>query len=163
MLQLRVPTEEDAKFWCRMFDDPEVMEFHGGNSWADLSYYLRLGSRQRKYAAELGFCLWSVLTPDGDVAGFAGAQPWQHDWGPAGQVTIGWRLGRDFWGRGYATEAAQMGLRKVREAGVKSVVAVINVKNERSIAVARRLGMERLETLIRPDVNQPAYHFRLVL
>lgn len=26
-------------------------------------------------------------------------------------VEIGWRLGREFWGRGYATEAARMALR----------------------------------------------------
>ena len=29
-VQLRVPTDEDAVAWHRIFDDPDVMEFHGG-------------------------------------------------------------------------------------------------------------------------------------
>ena len=31
-VRLRVPTDEDALFWHRIFDDPEVMEFFGGRS-----------------------------------------------------------------------------------------------------------------------------------
>ncbi len=30
--QLRVPIPEDAAVWHRLFDGPDVMEFHGGAS-----------------------------------------------------------------------------------------------------------------------------------
>jgi RimJ/RimL family protein N-acetyltransferase len=139
-LELRVPTDEDAYAWHRVFADREVMEFHGGP--AEFSVYEELTARQRRHAAERGFCLWTIVDEQGDVAGFTGAQPWPHQsFGPYGEIEIGWRLGRAYWGLGYATTAARATLERVRAAGVERVVAMVNANNERSIAVTRRLGM----------------------
>ncbi|MFF9351035.1 GNAT family N-acetyltransferase [Streptomyces sp. NPDC014734] len=159
---LRVPTDEDAFSWHRVFDDPEVMKFFGGRS-AELSAYEELTARQRRHDAELGFCLWTVLGGDGEVVGFAGAQPWPHtSFGPVGEIEIGWRLGRAAWGRGYATAAARLTLERLRAAGVAEVVAAIDARNERSIAVARRLGMERAEEMTTP-AGREGHCFRLAL
>ncbi|MCA1217891.1 GNAT family N-acetyltransferase [Streptomyces sp. 8L] len=139
-MELRVPTDEDAYAWHRVFADPEVMEFHGGP--AEFSVYEELTARQRRHAAERGFCLWTIVDEHGEVAGFTGAQPWPHEaFGPFGEIEVGWRLGRAYWGRGYATAAARLTLERVRAAGVERVVAMVNARNERSIAVTRRLGM----------------------
>ncbi|MGW7364253.1 GNAT family N-acetyltransferase [Streptomyces sp. NPDC054841] len=163
VVQLRVPTEEDAFAWHHVFDDPDVMEFHGGRS-AELSVYEELTARQRRHDAERGFCLWTMLDEAGEVIGFTGAQPWPHEtFGPVGEIEIGWRLGRAYWGRGYATAAARVTLERVRAAGVPSVVAMVDARNERSIAVTQRLGMERTETFGIPDSDRRAYCFRLVL
>ncbi|MFD7067611.1 GNAT family N-acetyltransferase [Streptomyces sp. NPDC059913] len=161
-LQLRVPTDEDALAWHRAFDDPEVMKFFGGVP-EEISLYEELTARQRRFDAELGYCLWTVLGEDGEVAGFAGAQPWPRDFGPVGEIEIGWRLARSAWGRGYATAAARLTLERLRAAGVERVVAVIDVANERSIAVARRLGMERAETFPTARPGQEAVCYRLTL
>ncbi|MDG4860440.1 GNAT family N-acetyltransferase [Streptomyces sp. T-3] len=144
VIRLRVPTEEDAYAWHEVFNDPEVMEFHGGRA-AELSVYEELTARQRKHDAELGFCFWTVLDEDDRVLGFTGAQPWPHETGPVGQIEIGWRLARAAWGRGIATTAARLTLERVRAAGVPEVVAMVNARNERSIAVIRRLGMDLAE------------------
>ncbi|MFB7852013.1 GNAT family N-acetyltransferase [Streptomyces sp. NPDC056053] len=145
-LRLRVPIDEDTLSWYRAFDDPEVMEFFGGVP-EELSLYEEWTARQRKLDAELGYCLWTVLDEDGEVIGFTGAQPWPRtEYGPVGEVEIGWRLARPAWGRGYATTAARITLERLRAAGVERVVATIDAGNERSIAVARRLGMERAES-----------------
>ncbi|MFF8907219.1 GNAT family N-acetyltransferase [Streptomyces olivaceoviridis] len=159
-VRLRVPTHEDAAAWHRVFADPEVMEFHGGRP-AELSVYEELTARQRRHDAEHGFCLWTLLDDSGEVIGFTGAQPWRPDWGPVGEIEIGWRLGRAHWGKGYATAAAREALRRVREAGVPGVVAMVRQGNERSIAVTRRLGMERAETYPHPTPDEPALCFRL--
>ncbi|MFJ7152075.1 GNAT family N-acetyltransferase [Streptomyces sp. NPDC100445] len=159
-VRLRVPTHEDALAWHRVFADPEVMEFYGGRP-AALSVYEELTARQRRHDAELGFCLWTLLDPAGEVIGFTGAQPWRPDWGPVGETEIGWRLGRAHWGRGYATAAARETLRRVRAAGVPGVVAVVRPGNERSLAVTRRLGMRAAETYTHPVRNEPALCFRL--
>ncbi|MGW2457482.1 GNAT family N-acetyltransferase [Streptomyces sp. NPDC001761] len=159
-VRLRVPTHEDAVAWHRVFAHPEVMEFHGGRP-AELSVYEELTARQRRHDAEHGFCLWTLLDESGEVIGFTGAQPWRPDWGPVGEIEIGWRLGRAHWGRGYATAAARETLRRVREAGVPEVVAMVRQGNERSIAVTRRLGMERAETYTHPTLDEPALCFRL--
>ena len=104
-VRLRVPTHEDAFVWHRIFDDPDVMEFHGGRS-AELSVYEELTARQRRHDAELGFCLWTMTDEAGRVIGFTGGQPWPREWGPRGEIEIGWRLAREYWGKGYATAAA---------------------------------------------------------
>ncbi|MFI6565373.1 GNAT family N-acetyltransferase [Streptomyces sp. NPDC050534] len=162
VVRLRVPTDEDAVAWHRIFDDPEVMEFHGRTS-AELSVYEELTARQRRHDAERGFCLWTMVDDSGRVVGFTGAQPWPRDWGPAGEIEIGWRLGRGFWGKGYATAAAQMTLERLRAAGVPEVVAMVRPGNERSIAVTKRLGMELRETYRHPQLDEEALCFGLGL
>lgn len=162
VFQLRVPTEEDAYAWHRAFDDVEVMEFHGGRP-AELSVYHEFTARQRRHDAELGFCLWTLLDEAGEVVGFTGAQPWPHQWGPTGEIEIGWRLARHAWGRGYATAAARKTLERVRAAGVARVVAMVHAGNERSIAVTRRLGMRLAEVFSTPDERQKGHCYRLDL
>ncbi|MBC2863977.1 GNAT family N-acetyltransferase [Streptomyces mexicanus] len=162
VVRLRVPTDEDAVAWHRIFDDPEVMEFHGGKS-AELSVYEELTARQRRHDAERGFCFWTMLDEDDRVIGFTGAQPWPGQWGPVGEIEIGWRLGRAHWGRGYATAAARMTLERLRAAGVPSVVAMVDSRNERSIAVTRRLGMRLVETFVTPVGQRKGHCYRLDL
>jgi RimJ/RimL family protein N-acetyltransferase len=162
VVRMRVPTHEDAFAWHRVFDDPEVMEFHGGRP-SELSLYEEFTARQRRHDAERGFCLWTLTDEDGRVLGFTGAQPWEQDWGPTGEIEIGWRLGREHWGKGYATGAARQTLDRLRTAGVREVVAVVDARNERSVAVTRRLGMRLTETFVTPRRGLEAHCYRLGL
>ncbi|MET7382988.1 GNAT family N-acetyltransferase [Streptomyces sp. NPDC005526] len=162
VVRLRVPTDEDAVAWHRIFDDPDVMEFHGGKS-AALSVYEELTARQRRHDAERGFCLWTMLDESGRVIGFTGAQPWPHEWGPKGEIEIGWRLGREHWGKGYVTTAAHMTLERLRTAGVPDVVAMVDARNARSIAVTQRLGMSLGETFLTPVSRRKGHCYRLDL
>ena len=162
VVQLRVPTDEDAVAWHRIFDDPDVMEFHGGRS-AELSVYEELTARQRRHDAERGFCLWTMVDEHGEVVGFTGAQPWERSWGPTGEIEIGWRLGREHWGKGYATAAAHLTLERVRDAGVPGVVAMVDARNARSIAVTRRLGMRLAEVFSTPRSQRQGHCYRLDL
>ncbi|MFG2347122.1 GNAT family N-acetyltransferase [Streptomyces phaeochromogenes] len=162
VVHLRVPTDEDAFAWHQVFGHPDVMEFHGGKP-AELSVYEELTARQRRHDAEYGFCLWTMLDEEGQVMGFTGAQPWQRGWGPKGEIEIGWRLGREHWGKGYVTAAARITLERVRATGVPSVVAMVNSRNERSIAVTRRLGMELAETFTTETSDQLGHCYRLAL
>ncbi|MFE7955351.1 GNAT family N-acetyltransferase [Streptomyces sp. NPDC057413] len=162
VVRLRVPTDEDAVAWHRVFAHPDVMEFHGGRP-AELSVYEELTARQRRHDAERGFCLWSMVDEQDRVIGFTGAQPWPHAWGPAGEIEIGWRLGREYWGKGYVTAAALMTLDRVRAAGVGDVVAMVDAHNTRSIAVTRRLGMRLAETFVTPERKREGHCYRLAL
>ncbi|WP_405842982.1 GNAT family N-acetyltransferase [Streptomyces sp. NBC_01518] len=161
-VRLRVPTDEDAVAWHRAFAHPDVMEFHGGKA-AELSVYEELTARQRRHDAERGFCLWTMLDAEDRVIGFTGAQPWPQDWGPKGEIEIGWRLGREFWGQGYATAAAETTLERVRAAGVPSVVAMVLARNTRSIAVTQRLGMHLAEVFTTPSREETGHCYRLDL
>ena len=57
-------------------------------------------------------------------------------------VEVGWRLAAEWWGRGYATEAAREALRfGFTEAGLTEIVSFTVPANEPSRAVMRRIGM----------------------
>src|SRR6266850_2934402 len=57
---------------------------------------------------------------------------------------IGWRLIREAWGHGYATEAARAALIDVfRRVKLIEVLAYTDAQNIRSQAVMRRLGLSR--------------------
>jgi RimJ/RimL family protein N-acetyltransferase len=93
---------------------------------------------------EHGFGLWA-LTPreeDAECIGFAGlAIP---SFLPAilPAVEVGWRLAPARWGRGLATEAARASIAfGFERLGLRSIVAVVDARNERSLRVTEKLGM----------------------
>jgi RimJ/RimL family protein N-acetyltransferase len=147
---LRVPTAEDALTWCELFDDPDVMRYIGTGARRDRAYYVGLVERQQQLARATELCLFSALV-EGRVIGFAGVQPWSSPWGPVGRLEIGWRLGRQFWGRGHATAAGRAALERARAVGVEHLVALIQQDNSASFGVARRLGMTPEEVLVSPE------------
>jgi len=62
-------------------------------------------------------------------------------------VEIGWRLARAYWGKGYATEGAQVSLNYAfSELGLEQVYSFTSVLNKRSLAVMQRLGMINVDT-----------------
>lgn len=104
-----------------------------------------------------------MLDESGQVIGFTGAQPWERTWGPAGEIEIGWRLGREHWGKGYVTAAARQTLERMRATGVPGVVAMVDARNSRSIAVTQRLGMRLAETFTTPSAQRAGHCYRLDL
>jgi len=59
-------------------------------------------------------------------------------------VEIGWRLAKEFWGHGYASEAAMASLRfGFEKLTLEQIVAFTVPLNERSIGVMKRIGMSR--------------------
>ena len=103
-----------------------------------------------RYSAEMareGWGLWAVGEA-GDAGarfvGMVGLHRVRPEIPCAPAVEIGWRLHPDFWGHGYATEAAEAALRfGFEEAGLTEIVAFTTTRNTRSQAVMTRLGMLR--------------------
>jgi RimJ/RimL family protein N-acetyltransferase len=90
-----------------------------------------------------GWGLWALeQRATGRFLGFTGlARPgFDAHFTPA--VEIGWRLARDAWGRGYATEAARAAAAFAFDAlELDALVSFTTEGNARSRAVMRRLGM----------------------
>jgi RimJ/RimL family protein N-acetyltransferase len=96
--------------------------------------------------ALLGFGQWVVeRKADGAFLGRAGL--WEPiDW-PATEV--GWTLARAHWGHGYATEAARASVAWAwATLDLAELISLIAPGNAASQAVARRLGMTRVDTII---------------
>ena len=160
-VQLRVPTDEDAAAWTALFDDEAVMRFIGDGERRDSADYAGLVQRQQRLAESTGLCLFSVVL-EGEVAGFAGVHPWSYDWGPTGLPEVGWRLGRAFWGRGLATQAARTVVERARAAEVPQLISMIHESNSASFGVARKLGMTTETVLVSPD-GDPVHQLTLTL
>ncbi len=95
----------------------------------------------RRDIDEGGWGLWAVEI-DRALAGFIGlAEPnFPARFLPC--VEIGWRFHRQFWGQGYALEAARIALRFAFERlQLREVVSFTAQLNERSQRLMRRLGM----------------------
>jgi RimJ/RimL family protein N-acetyltransferase len=140
-LMLRQWRGADLEPFAALNSDPEVMRYFPspltrGESDA-------LAERERTMIAERGWGLWAVEVIDrASFIGFVGlARPlFQAHFTPA--IEVGWRLARDDWGRGYATEAARAALAfGFDELGLDEIVSFTSVVNVRSQKVMKRIGM----------------------
>jgi RimJ/RimL family protein N-acetyltransferase len=69
--------------------------------------------------------------------------PWFPEGWPG--LEVGWSLISDYWGRGYATEAAMASIDfAFRELGQEQVISLILPENTASVAVAIRCGERRI-------------------
>ncbi|OSC72419.1 GNAT family N-acetyltransferase [Streptomyces sp. 4F] len=91
-----------------------------------------------------GFGVFAVeLLGSGELAGAVGLSVATEPAEAAGQVVINWRLGRVFWGQGYAAEAAHAALEfALQDRGLERVIAVLRTGDSASAAVTDKLGMQ---------------------
>ncbi len=131
----------DGEAMDRVFADPEVMRYGDGtkdSAW--VRNWLR-GCLEDFYS-KWGFGLWAVVErSSGSVIGFCGLSRFS-DVGGQPETEIGYRLAREFWGRGFATEAE----RAVRDYGfgtlnLSRMISIIDPRNSASINVARKIGL----------------------
>ena len=139
-LRLRRWTDADRPAFAAMNADPAVME-HLPEVLDQAASDALLERVQRPWA-ERGIGLWAVeRRADGRLLGWAGLNPMPPDVPAAGEWEVGWRLAREAWGHGYATEAAREALQVARERGEARVWSMTVPANVRSVAVMRRLGL----------------------
>jgi len=124
-----------------IFTDPDVMRYISGGSPRSDAQICEFIARQQNHFRTRGFCLWKLLLkPQARLIGFCGLQPLQLD--GASEVEIGWRLAKDQWGRGLATEAARVALQHaVEHAHLSCVIAIAMPENRASLRVMEKLGM----------------------
>ncbi len=137
-LVLRPFRDSDLEPWAALNADPDVTQYLGpplGREDSDRTAWAINAS----YEAQ-GFGFLAVeRRSDGVFLGACGLS--KEKWYPD-DLEVGWRLAREYWGHGYATEAAASWLDfAFKEAGLPRVIAVTDTPNVRSIAVMRRLGM----------------------
>ena len=152
-LRLRQWREEDLAPFAALNADPQVMEFFPKvltRAESDA-----VAGRIRDHFARHGFGLWAVEVPGAAAfVGFVGlAVPsFAAHFTPC--VEIGWRLAREHWGHGYATEAATAALAfGFGDRALEEIVAFTVPANISSRRVMGRLGMRRLPS---DDFEHPA-------
>jgi RimJ/RimL family protein N-acetyltransferase len=140
-LLLRPWRDEDLPAFADMNQDPRVMEFFP--AVLDRQQSDSLAMKIRQEMDDQGWGFWAVEMP-GKVSfiGFMGLGKVGDDLPFAPGVEIGWRLSRDFWGKGYASEAAlaalEIGFLQLK---LREIVAFTAEHNLRSRALMSRIGL----------------------
>ena len=145
-LLLRPPVRADFDAWAQVATDAENMRHLGGvksrpEAWRHFAF--TVGSWHLQ-----GFGVFSLIEKaTGAWVGRVGAlQP--EGW-PGTEV--GWTLAREFWGRGYAFEAATAAIDwTFARIGWTDVIHCISADNLPSIALATKLGSRKLGTATLP-------------
>ncbi len=140
-LVLRPILVEDLDAYAAMYADPEVVRFISDGTTASRDETAEWLDRTIRRNELDGWDMRSVVrADDGAVLGRCGIAVREID----GRIEreVGYLLGREHWGKGYATEAASaMRDRALRELGLRRVIALIQHANDASKRVAARLGM----------------------
>jgi RimJ/RimL family protein N-acetyltransferase len=155
-LILRSWMDSDRRPFGEMSEDADVMEYlrplatrDASDAWIDF---------QINHQSSHGFCLWAVESRSSGI--FMGAVGllrvgFVARFTPA--VEVGWRLTRQFWGQGFAVEAAraslQFGFEQIR---LTEVVAHASIRNVRSRHVMAKLGMshDSVEDFDHPRISE---------
>jgi RimJ/RimL family protein N-acetyltransferase len=156
-LILRRWEDRDRAVFHRHCSDPIVMENLGDLLSPEETDALL--DRQNGFYDSHGYCFWALeRKQDRALLGFWGLKPGAQGTPIEGQVEIGWRLGSEYWGRGYAREAAQASLGCAWANGIDAVAAITTPANVRSWGLMERLGMIRAP---QDDFNHPQAIARL--
>lgn len=150
-LLLQRPREEDRADLLVMHQDPEVMATLGGvRSDAECD---ALFDRLVAHWGAHDFGYWLVREPGtGRFMGRGGLRIMVVDGEPA--IEVGYGLMSDFWGRGLATELAQICVRAAFERiGVESLVCFTTTTNQKSRNVMDKAGFRYDKNFVYADLE----------
>jgi len=150
-LILRTWKKEDAQGYFQINQDPKVIEFlRGPLTIEQVNDFI---PAVNSYGDKHGYTLWAAcLKETVELIGFIclNYTDWESHFTPA--VEVGWRLGSQYWGKGFATEGAKASLEYgFKQCGLKEIISFTVPANIRSIRVMEKIGLKR-------DVNGDFAH-----
>jgi len=149
-LILRDWRDADREPFARLNDDPAVMEFMPSRLTRDESD--ASVARTRASFEARGWGWWAVEikpstkqpTTRVPFIGYVGLSVPRFEAHFTPCVEVGWRLAKEYWGYGYASEAATACLRfGFEKLTLEQIVAFTVPLNKRSIRVMEKIGMTR--------------------
>ena len=133
---------DDTTAAFAIFGDPAVMQYSLAGVHTSLDQTAAFLASRNAYAATHGHGFWALTERDsGALVGMCGLELIRD----AGVIELAYRLRRDRWGQGYASEAAAAWLaRGFAELALERIVAFIEPANTASARVAVKIGMQRV-------------------
>ncbi|WP_352259278.1 GNAT family N-acetyltransferase [Psychrobacter sp. TB55-MNA-CIBAN-0194] len=140
-LYLRQWRTSDFAIFAEMNADLEVMKYFPKPLSPKLSDVI--ANKCSQLIKDKGWGFWVVSLKETDTfIGMVGLNQAHADMSFAPAVEIAWRLHKDYWGQGYATEAARASLNFAFDTlALDEVVAFTAVINEHSQLIMQRIGM----------------------
>ena len=144
-LVLRHVEPRDVVYFAEVHGDEEVSRYLGGPMAREDAW--RRAMSGAGFWGVLGIGLWAIeRRSDAQTIGHVGFFDFQRDIEPpiAGEPEMGWIVGRDAQGQGYAIDACRAALEWFdARFQPMSIPAIISPENVASIRLAERLGFER--------------------
>lgn len=156
-LGFRLWISDDIEIMSAINSDEDVMEFLPGIQSEEQT--MAFIERMQKQFVEEGFCYFAVdKLENNELIGFIGlsTQTFEADFTPC--IDIGWRLKRQEWHNGYATEGAIRCLTfAFHELKIDRIVAIATVGNVKSQKVMNKIGMRKVKSFNHPKLadNHP--------
>ena len=150
----------DLEPFAQMNQDPVVREFFPGLLTYDEA--IEMVQLLEHHFDQYGYGFYAMdLLETGEFLGFTGLSHPSLDAWFTPCVEIGWRLKKEAWNRGYATEAALACLRHGLDVlGLSKIYAYTAVLNLRSERVMQKIGMRKAGAFEHPKVA-PGHPLRL--
>lgn len=153
-LYLREMTPQDAEVAYILNSDPEVLQYTGDDpfeSVEEAKTFLENYASYRTY----GFGRWAmVLKETNEYLGWCGLKYTPE----LDEFDIGYRLMKKFWGKGYATEAAEacleLGFNRFE---MKTIVGRAMPANTASVRVLEKIGLTYLENRFTDGTEEVIY------
>ncbi len=145
-LFLREYVEDDAEAFFQLNSDPEVVRFtpNAVLQNVDQAREILLANPMADYR-KYGFGRWAcILKSTGEHIGFSGLKYLEE----LGEVEIGYRLVRNRWGFGFATEAAIAVVRfGLADLALEHIIGLVMPENIASVRVLEKAGLRFSENV----------------
>lgn len=153
-LNIRNWREDDISSLIQMNQDEEVMKYFPSIMSEEAS--LHFFKRVQQHFTKNGFGLFVIEdVTSREFLGFTGFMIAEFESSFTPCVEIGWRFRKQFWGRGYATEAAKAcldyGFTKLK---FEKVFSFTSIHNKKSEAVMQRIGMHKTGEFKHPKIAE---------
>lgn len=153
-LYLREMTPEDAEVAYILNLDPDVLRYTGDDPFENIEEaktFLENYASYRTY----GFGRWGVILKEtGEYLGWCGLKYTPE----LDEFDIGYRLMKKFWGKGYATEAAEACLEfGFTQLNMKTIVGRAMPANVASVRVLEKIGLSYLENRFTDGTEEVIY------
>lgn len=148
-------TEADLPHLIQMNQDELVMKYFP--SILSKSETIQRYESMQAHFEKNGFGLYLIENMKGEFLGYTGCMIADFESAFTPCIEIGWRFKKEYWGKGYATEAAKACLQYgFTELSFSTVHAFTSIHNHPSEAVMKRIGMQKKGEFDHPKI--PASH-----
>jgi ribosomal-protein-alanine N-acetyltransferase len=145
-LRLEPLTAADVEFVFPLMDDPEVMAYWDSPEIDDPDLVAQIVQRQVDNMAGGRAVHWAMRSLDETL--FIGVCDLSEIDGRHKRAEVGFILGRDAWGQGYALEAMRAVIAYAASSGLRKLTARTHLGNRRSETLLEKLGFSE-EGLLR--------------
>jgi RimJ/RimL family protein N-acetyltransferase len=160
-LILREFLAKDAEALFEMDSDPEVHRFLGNTPVTDIQKIYEGIEFVRQQYIDNGIGRWVIVEKASDyVVGWTGLKLYRHEVnGHIDFYDIGYRLGRRFWNKGYATESSLASMNYgFNTLNLDTIYGTVHPLNEGSKRVFKKLGLRYVETFDMDEYGPTEWH-----